>query len=539
MSDGQPFASPHTGISMRGQDQDPRLRKLCIIADVVLVEGIAILLFHVTTRVRGANHDVAMYLDLGTRMLHGEVPYVDFVELNPPLIYYLSMGVSGLASVLRLDVHVTMNVLLLLLTLSIAFLQRWLTRGPSSALAGRLLAVATVWCSLGFNWGQREHLFVLLCAPMIASRALDVRTPRAAGLALGLLAAVGSCLKPFFLAIIVVGEVARSCHRRSVALDSMLAGWVLGSLFYAAHVLFWPPEMREAFFQVWVPFVSERYASGYDASWPILLRGSAIGLLLFAVAVLGAISFPSVRGRHVRTGPDPRPLAFMSLAAMANYYLQGKGFSYHLLPALFLCTWCVAVTVSVPIPSGQPARRFAFIVLWTTLAFFLSTRVLSARLLNQQTLEGGQLSAAFDVLHRSPGSALVVSSMVDASYPWLHRRGIAPVSRHPTAFAAALLPSGDPSALDWSVDRAVRDQLVADLQADLEREPDLLIIETSTPCRFCAPGRSFTRFLEEAGLLSVIDDHWMPVAEAAGHTLYVPRATIQSERGRVPEGQSH
>ena len=36
------------------------------------------------------NHDNAMYLAMGEGLLRGEVPYVDLIDLNPPLIVYLN-----------------------------------------------------------------------------------------------------------------------------------------------------------------------------------------------------------------------------------------------------------------------------------------------------------------------------------------------------------------------------------------------------------------------------------------------------------------
>ena len=52
----------------------------------------------------------AMYLQAGQMLLEGQMPYVDFVDINPPLIIYVSAIFAGLARLV--NVHIITTFLL-------------------------------------------------------------------------------------------------------------------------------------------------------------------------------------------------------------------------------------------------------------------------------------------------------------------------------------------------------------------------------------------------------------------------------------------
>ena len=44
----------------------------------------------------------ALYLQAGQMLLEGQMPYVDFVDINPPLIIYVSALFAALATLLKM-----------------------------------------------------------------------------------------------------------------------------------------------------------------------------------------------------------------------------------------------------------------------------------------------------------------------------------------------------------------------------------------------------------------------------------------------------
>ena len=63
------------------------------------------------------HHDCALLLQQGQLILDGWVPYVDFVEVNLPLIMYLNTIPAALSRALGLNVLPTFSVLVLLLVI--------------------------------------------------------------------------------------------------------------------------------------------------------------------------------------------------------------------------------------------------------------------------------------------------------------------------------------------------------------------------------------------------------------------------------------
>ena len=128
------------------------------------------------------NHDCAILLQQAGVFLDGGMPYCDFVDNNPPLITYLNVIPVALARMLGISPITTFHAivvgLLLVSTLEILFLlqqrlsglrlpQRWLV-----LLAWAALTLVVDWQG---DFGQREHLFVLLYAPYLFLRILRFR----------------------------------------------------------------------------------------------------------------------------------------------------------------------------------------------------------------------------------------------------------------------------------------------------------------------------------------------------------------------------
>ena len=164
-----------------------------------------------------------------------------------------------------------------------------------------------------FDFGQREHLFILFAIPYVVLRWLrweerTVRAPLAVviGLAAGLLAS----LKPHFLLVMLAPELPwLARHRRPSRLftaETMTAAAFV--LVYAAHFAFLPATMRDAFFHRWMPFIAAGYGA-YDVPLTDLLRNRRL------LAALATASLPLLLHRRE---PSPAwrfalPLSTMTL----------------------------------------------------------------------------------------------------------------------------------------------------------------------------------------------------------------------------------
>src|SRR5262249_32255539 len=129
--------------------------------------------------------------------------YRDIVEVNPPLIFYVTVALSfATCTKVAYVCGVSLSILV-----SAAWCYR--LRGlPFGALALGAMILG------GFtDFGQRDHLALVFAMPFIAKRA---GAPRGESVALGIWAFVGLGLKPIFLTVPALAILASCINARSI-----------------------------------------------------------------------------------------------------------------------------------------------------------------------------------------------------------------------------------------------------------------------------------------------------------------------------------
>ncbi len=294
------------------------------------------------------NHDVALYLYTGKLILAGARPYVDFVEINPPLVMYLSTLPALVAQLFSTTSIVAFDVIwLAALALSMAATIRYAPRAinhlhPVTAIAGAA-ALALAAAQSTIHLGQREQWFTFALIPWILLRSARTSTqPTGAvesaivGFTTGVLASV----KPHFFALVIASEAALLLGRRAprtLFAPEMLT-FATAPLLYAAHFLLWPATMRDAFFARWLPEISAAY--GVYAARGLVERFLAERSYVIQLAACAAALLPLVLPRRIRHSATPvSAFAAAALAGFALYLQQNKGWGYHLVPSqtLVLC----------------------------------------------------------------------------------------------------------------------------------------------------------------------------------------------------------
>jgi hypothetical protein len=192
---------------LRHEAADDRL----LVAGTIACLAISAALLHFFAPI---NHDEAYFMALAGRLLDGGQFGKDIMDVNPPHVWWISAMPVWLArqTGFRLDVAaavftVTMAVL------SVAAVAR-LTAAAGLGRAPRSLflvfATLLVLFIPGYDFGQREHWMVLLTLPYIVARGCRLNNSAvspATGAAIGVAAALGFCIKPYFLLVPVALEV--------------------------------------------------------------------------------------------------------------------------------------------------------------------------------------------------------------------------------------------------------------------------------------------------------------------------------------------
>jgi hypothetical protein len=429
------------------------------------------------------NHDVANALFVGRRLLEGERLYVDWSYFVLPPVVLLSAGVCALARVLPLTAP-TLVQLLVVATAALGAVVLHRTRPDSPAAAGvALLAYLGVLAHVGGypgDFGQREHLFVLLFVPYFLWRVsgAPVSVPVVA-----LLVALGfaATIKPHFVLAVALTELFQVGARRprAVVWGPLLAGAVLPFLLLGLH----SRESLEALWTRVLPYHASRADAPYNVPWrPFLTSRRHLALLGLAAVSLAAVAL--ARSRRAIPLRTAGAVAAVLLALYGSFLQQRKFFTYHELPFVGFA-WVLAAGLGFELaralPRRTPARLACAAIVLVAVGLFVRGSVSLAR-----RAAAGPSPHFRPLLPLLEGRALVLvlSPSVEGeifTYTFRHDLELmGPWTSHYTL--PALLAAAGP-AREGEVVSAYFAPLAASIEA---RRPDLVLF---SPFRQGIPGR--------------------------------------------------
>ncbi len=295
------------------------------------------------------NGDAAAILSFAQRMVQGERLYRDLIDVNPPVIFWLSLPPAAFAALTGLGITSAMSAWTGCLIVLTAVLALRVYGRPSPTLVVMVVAAVVVLAS--HNHSQREHQLVILTLPWLAgclARVEGRTVPFGVGLAAGLVAAIGIAIKPYFVLPAVAVELGllAALGSRAWLRRPELLGMTIGGVLLVTAVL--------AFASAWLteiaPLVARHYAStGWDTALEVLISEERPALAL----VLGLLTL------HRRA----RVPALFGLGALAGAMVQGKGWDYHLLPAWAALLLALGVLFDRPTGAAFAAIALALTVL--------------------------------------------------------------------------------------------------------------------------------------------------------------------------------
>jgi len=312
-------------------DWTKRATLLCVIAAVFAV--FAALTFRLCKPMQ-LSPDCALYLHCGKELLSGAVPYRDLWDCNPPTIMYLSALPAIFASFASLHPIVSFIwvifflTLASLLTLSWSVLNQTQTEDRATGSAFVLsFGLASLYLSISWLFGQREHIFVLCYFPLLYLRFCRHRGSRISVLfavLVGLLAGVGFSLKPFFLILLAAPEITYGWSKfKSNLLKPELIAAAFVVAIFALQMCLAPPDARDTFFNLLVPLM----VAGYKAYDSTLVKAATTCTQWQWLLLTLPMAF-FLRKRS----PLIPALALYTAAAYTLVLYQHKGFPYHPIP---------------------------------------------------------------------------------------------------------------------------------------------------------------------------------------------------------------
>ena len=307
----------------------------------------------------GADADVHWLVDEAGRWLGGQTPYVDFTEINPPasiLVYVLPTAFAR-AFGLGADAVTQASVAFLALaelTIGVVMARR-AGLAEEFGSGGLFWSAAALLLLPGFAFAQRDHVALILAAPLFVlmtaralSRSIDSHWAVVAGFGGGCM--IG--LRPHY-ALALVPAALYAAHRGGWRLSAWLPEVIAGALVllgYAASLGLAFPH----FFSDALPIDLAIYVGGG--------RLVLWALPWFTVWLLLALALWGTRRPLIASMPA-QLLALASAGALASYFIQGKGWPYHIYvaDALLLASFAIANRRALP-QTGLAALVLALVL---------------------------------------------------------------------------------------------------------------------------------------------------------------------------------
>ena len=257
--------------------------------------------------------------------------YGNIADTNPPLIVFLTWPALWLADLLRVPPTSAFSLYTIAgatttLLVSIRLLLRiW----PNASVELRGLFVATIaFCLMPFvktDFGQREHLMVLLTLPYILMAAAPdgTRLRRLSAVLMGIAAGLGFALKPHFFigwALVELFIFVRGRFARAVWLRPEFVAAVITVLMYLGTIAAFFPD----YFDI-LNDVRQLYA-GLDSPFSSLVRLPDVAMLVAAATLFASLRLDSTAQRLVST------LFVAGTGLFLAGLLQFKGWGYHMYP---------------------------------------------------------------------------------------------------------------------------------------------------------------------------------------------------------------
>jgi hypothetical protein len=425
--------------------------------------------------------DIAWLLYVARRWLAGRELYIDVVEVNPPLIVWISAIPLEIARWMHVDSQFVAMPVFIAGVLGCAWWTASLLHVRGGIFAERLPVFAAIGSALlilpAADLGQREHLLVAAFLPYLAlfAGSLDGkgvlegrRASIVAALVAGVLAGLGCALKPRYAAVFAVLEcLALTRGLRPWRIMPLAAGTALVG--YAGLVaILCPAYLRRA-----VPMALALYGAT-DAPFLTLLTDSA--LLLSGLTVAAGLLW--LRRRSLTDYSLMLTLVVFAVTSTVVCFVDGKNWYYHRLPATVATVLALVLWTATELVQRRWRIRWPLIVGGLAVAVFCISSIQRLKPAAVDAVEPRQ--TAVDRLERiiraeHARTYIAFSEWIALGFPVVNETGVTWASRFDSMWALkgeVWRASFDPAvAKEWPIARWVAHDFIAGC-------PDIAVVDT-------------------------------------------------------------
>jgi hypothetical protein len=289
------------------------------------------------------NGDLGWHLNIAKGMLSGKQIYIDYFEVNTPLIIYITIIPALISKLFGINLILSLNIFNFSLTL-LSFLSclnviKRSKKIDDLTLVPPFIAYSLFIIPLMFpvsEFGQKEHIFMLLLTPYLLEFILKLRPQNWPFL----LACVSMLIKPFFILAYVGIFIIRVIERDKTAWREVVTLTSINIIFYL--LLFF---IHREYFNTIIPIALDSYKNLNSSDGSIKSQISQFYFVtlwtLHIYIIIFALSIFTFTKNSIRILPT-------LLMLLLLVYIQGKNFWYHYIPffmasQLLFGIWCVEI----------------------------------------------------------------------------------------------------------------------------------------------------------------------------------------------------
>jgi hypothetical protein len=427
--------------------------------------------------------DIAWLLYVARRWMAGRELYIDVVEVNPPLIIWISAVPLQIARWLDIGPQFVVMPVFVAAVLACGWWSAWMLRARGGMFAGALPVFAAIGTALlilpAADLGQREHLLVAAFLPYLVlfARTLEGKpVPWMASLVAGVLAGLGCALKPRYAAVFVALECLalmrglRPWRAMPIAACVALAG-------YAALVAIVCP----AYLQRAVPMALALYGAT-DVPFLDLVSDSAL-LLAGEVVAIGLLW---LRRRSLPDYDLMLTLVVFAATSTAVCFVDGKNWYYHRLPATVATVLALVLWTTTELVQRRWRIRLPLVAGCVAVALFCVSSIQrlepdAVDAVEPQKTAVDQLEAILRTEHAR--TYIAFSEWIALGFPVVNETGVTWASRFDSMWAlkgeiwrARFDPATDK---EWPIARWVAHDFIAGC-------PDIAVVDTRETTHYIA-----------------------------------------------------
>ncbi len=427
--------------------------------------------------------DIAWLLYVARRWMQGRELYIDVVEVNPPLIIWISAVPLQIARWLSVDTRFVVMPVFVAAVLASAWWTARLLPARGGIFAEPLPAFAAIGTALlilpAADLGQREHLLVAAFLPYLVlfTRTLERKpAPWMAYLVAGVLAGLGCALKPRYAAVFLVLEC--------LALMRGIRPWRVMPLAAAAAMAVYAAMVAilcPAYLQRAVPMALALYGAT-DVPFFNLLSESA--LLLSGEAV--AIVLLWLRRRSLPDRDLMLTLVVFAATSTVVCFVDGKDWYYHRLPATVATVLALILWTATEIVQRRWRIRPPLIAACLAVAVFGASSIQRLEPEAAESIEPKQTAVdRLETILRAQHARTYIafSEWIALGFPVVNETGVTWASRFDSMWAlkgeiwrARFDPATDK---EWPIARWVAHDFIAGC-------PDIAVVDTRETTKYIA-----------------------------------------------------